>query len=161
MTENEGDFSQSESTSPIDNDILDAIGLYVEEAGAEQVLNGTFVPHPNCNPYLKDPLEEMHMENCIKAVGPIPMTSLKEEHKKGWQKQKEQTTVVSLGLLFSDHKAAVKDDNMAKVDQLLCEIPYSQGFSREIYQIITYFKILKKAGVYDIEKMQPMQLFIT
>jgi hypothetical protein len=41
------------------------------------------------------------------------------------------------------------------------EIPYQQGISPELYWIITNYKILKKSGGYDVEKMRMIQLFIT
>jgi hypothetical protein len=49
---------------------------------------------------------------------------------------------------------------MSEIDRLLREIPYRQGFSPELYQVITDFEILKKSGVYDVEKMRTIQLFV-
>ena len=65
-----------------------------------------------------------------------------------------------LSYFDSDHKAASDDEEMAEIDRLLREIPYSKGFSPELYQAITDFEILKKSGVYDVEKMRTIQLFI-
>jgi hypothetical protein len=64
---------------------------------------------------------------------------------------------VSSGLSFSNHKAATDNSDMAEIDRLLQEIPYHQGFAPELYQVITNFEILKKSGVYNIEKMRIIQ----
>jgi hypothetical protein len=86
-------------------------------------------------------MEEMRMDDRTRAAGPIPATISKEEHQSGWKKQKEQTASVSSGLAFSDHKAASYDDEMSEIDRLLREIPYTQGFSPDLYQVITDYEI--------------------
>ena len=94
MTENERRFSQSELTPPMNPNILEDVGLYAELEGAEQILNGTFVPPEDCDPYLKDFIEELQMEDWVRASGLIPTTISEEEHKRGWKKQKERTAAV-------------------------------------------------------------------
>jgi hypothetical protein len=73
----------------------------------------------------------MRMSKACSDAGPISSTISIEEHKQGWRKQKEKTASVKSGLSFSDHKAAVYDDDMAEIDRLLREIPYTRGFSPE------------------------------
>jgi hypothetical protein len=128
-------FSQSEQTPPMKQNILDMIGLYAEKEGAEQILSGTFIPPQDCDPYLRDLIDEMRMEDRVRAAGPIPTTISLQEHQQGWKKQKERTASVRSGLSFSDHKAASEDDDMSEIDRLLQEIPYRQGFSPELYQV--------------------------
>jgi hypothetical protein len=160
IMENKRCFSQTEDTPMLQTYILDKVGLYAEKEEADQILNGTFSTLPECKPYLQEMIKEMRMENIIKAAGPIPTMILLTEHQNGWQKQKEKTTLAHPGLSFSDHKAASFDDKMSKIEHLLHEIPYNQGFSPELYQVITNYEILKKAGVYDVENMRTIQLFI-
>jgi hypothetical protein len=100
------------------------------------------------------------MSNACSAAGPIVSTISLDEHKQGWKKQKEKTALVNSGLSFSDHKAAIYDDNMAEIDRLMREIPYTRGFSPDLYKVITDYEILKKSGVYDVEKMRTIQLFV-
>jgi hypothetical protein len=50
--------------------------------------------------------------------------------------------------------AASEDEEMSEIDRLLHQIPNDKGFSPKVYRIITDFEILKKAGVYDVEKMR-------
>jgi hypothetical protein len=160
ITENERRFSQTEGTPPMADDIISEIGILAEKEGADQILAGTFVAPLGCDPYLKELIDEMRMEEKTRKAGPIPATLSLEEHQNGWKKQKEKTASVSSGLAFSDHKAASYDDEMSEIDRLMQEIPYTQGFSPALYQIITDYEILKKSGVYDVEKMRTIQLFI-
>jgi hypothetical protein len=160
ITKNEKRFSQTEGTPPMTADIFSEVGILAEKEGADQILAGTFVAPPGCNPYLKELIKEMRMEEKTRKAGPIPAMISLEEHQRGWKKQKKKTASVSSGLAFSDHKAACYDGEMSKIDRLMREIPYTQGFSPALYQIITDYKILKKLGVYDVEKMRTIQLFI-
>ena len=49
---------------------------------------------------------------------------------------------------------------MAEMDRIFCELPYKHGFSPEMWKSITDFEILKKSGVYDVEKMRTLQLMV-
>ena len=100
-------------------DILEQVGLLAEKEGADQILNGLFQIPVGCNPYLRDLIEAMRMEERVRAAGPISTRTSLEEHIKGWRKQKEHTAAVSVGLSFSDHKAATDDPEMAEIDRLL------------------------------------------
>ena len=58
------------------------------------------------------------------------------------------------GLSFSHYITACEDDTLAEVDATLRIIPYINGFSPELWQMITNAMILKKARVLDVELMQ-------
>jgi hypothetical protein len=85
------------------------------------------------------------MDQRVAKAGPIPSTISLEEYNKGWKKQKEHTAAVSAGLSFSEHKAAIDNPDMAEINQLQCEIPYTRGFSPKLYQNVTDFEIFKEA----------------
>ena len=59
ITENERRFSQSEGTPPMQQNLLDRIGLYAEKEGAEEILAGTFEFPETGDPYMKDMVQEM------------------------------------------------------------------------------------------------------
>ena len=161
ITKNKQQFSQSKGTPPMQPNLINRIGLYTEKQGAEQILGGTFDFLTDGDPYMQELVSEMRMEDRVRAAGPIPTAISQAEHNQGWKKQNEQTASASAGLSFSDHKAAIDDKDMAEINRLLREIPYNQGFSPDLNQIITNFEILKKSGVYDVKKMRTIQLFIT
>ena len=57
-----------------------------------------------------------------------------------------------------DHYAAgCSDPVFNEVDTLLRELPYQHGFSPDSWQVLTNVEILKKAGVFNVEKMRTIQ----
>lgn len=83
-----------------------------------------------------------------------------EEHKRAWLKQKVKTRSDSRGLSFSHYVAATTLDSTATTDCMLRQIPYKKGFAPLMWQQITDFQLLKKAGRYDIKLMRTIQLFM-
>jgi hypothetical protein len=59
---------------------------------------------------------------------------------------------------MAEVKAASQDITLAEIDTYMRTLPYTKGFSPQSWQLITDVKILKKAGVYDVEKMRTIQL---
>ena len=62
-------------------------------------------------------------------------------------------------LNFNDFKVSSQDEHIAQLGWLSPQIPLEKGFAPESYKHITYFQILKQAGVYDVEAMRTIQLF--
>ena len=60
---------------------------------------------------------------------------------------------------FNDLKAGSQDEHITQLDCLSRQIPLAKGFAPESYKHITYFQILKQAGVYDVEAIRTIQLF--
>jgi Reverse transcriptase (RNA-dependent DNA polymerase) len=77
-----------------------------------------------------------------------------ESNKLSWSRQKESTSSEPEGLTFSHYKAGALDPIINAFDARLRGIPYQHGFSPKHWQEITDVKILKKSGVYNIEKMR-------
>jgi hypothetical protein len=80
------------------------------------------------------------------------------EHTQGWKQQKEDTASEPTGLAFSHYKAGSQDGMISEVDRFLRNLPYQKGFSPKVWQYITDVEILKKTGVFDLEKMRTIQL---
>jgi hypothetical protein len=51
-----------------------------------------------------------------------------------------------------------EDPELNEIDTLMRQLPYRFGFSPDSWQKITDVEILKKIGVYDVEKMRTIQL---
>lgn len=75
-----------------------------------------------------------------------------EQNKNAWSKQKESVSSEPEGLTFSHYKAGAQDQEINKFNATLWILPYQYGFSPRHWEEITDVEILKKAGVYDIEK---------
>jgi len=59
---------------------------------------------------------------------------------------------------MAEVKAASQDHILANIDTFMRNLPYTKGFSPRSWQLITDVEILKKASVYDVEKMRTIQL---
>ena len=81
-----------------------------------------------------------------------------EEHIAGWKKQKLRTSSERSHLGFPDMKAATASKHLATIDLNLRQLPYRHGFAMPAYKNFTDFQILKKAAVFEVEKMRTIQL---
>ena len=93
------------------------------------------------------------------STNPMPEYSVSPEaNHRSWTKQKESISSEPEGLTFSHYKAASQDAALNDFDACLRSLPYQYGFSPKQWQQITDVEILKKAGVYDIDKMRTITL---
>ena len=81
-----------------------------------------------------------------------------EDHTHGWKKQKESISSDPDGLTFSHYKAGATEDLITQFDATLRSLPYQHGFTPAAWLPMTDVEILKKAGVYDVEKMRTILL---
>jgi hypothetical protein len=91
------------------------------------------------------------------ALGPISTQITPEENKSGWKKRRLASAEAS-GPSMDHHVAGCKDSVLNEIDTLMRELPCQHGFSPDSWQTITDVEMLKKAGVYDVEKMRTVQL---
>ena len=160
ISENTGRFSQTNDTPPMNEPLITDLGYLAETDAKYHILNGTYAPPIGTDQYMREFLDELRMPNSILIKGPISTSLTPEEHQRGWKRQKERTTAESKGSSFSHHKAASESPTLAEMDRILRELPYKHGFSPDMWQSITDFEILKKSGVYDVEKMRTLQLMV-
>ena len=158
ITENETRFSQAESTPPMISPLYDILGKYGETIEAQEILSGTFEFPVEIDRYAKELLEELRTPSIVLAKGPVTLELTLPEHVLGWKRQKEATASEPTGLAFSHYKASAQDPMLAEIDRFMRNLPYREGFSPDAWQFITDVEILKKSGVFDIEKMRTIQL---
>ena len=158
IEENDARFSQSEGTPPMTEPLLSELGFLADTPTAWDILNGTYQPTPGTDPYAIQFLQQMHMPDNVK-LNPMPITTVTpESNRKAWKKQKEGVSSEPDGLSFSHYKSSCLDDRMNEFDTTLRNLHYKHGFSPTHWQSITDVEILKKAGVYDIDKMRTITL---
>jgi hypothetical protein len=138
--------------------LLSVLGYLGETPDVDRILAGTFIPPTGTDEYARKFLQELKMPESIREAGPFSNTITVEDHKWGWRRQKESTSAEPASLTFSHYKAACANDTIAAFDTDLRNLPYQYGFSPEPWQLITDVEILKKAGVYDVEKMRTITL---
>ena len=157
FTENDSRFSQTENTPPMQAPLVDDLGYLANTHCAEQILDGTYQPSPTVDKYAIELLHELRVPNSVRNHELIPITITTSEHTQGWTRTKEKSAEPS-GPSMAEVKAASQDHILADIDTFMRNLPYTKGFSPQSWQLITDVEILKKAGVYDVEKMRTIQL---
>ena len=158
MTENKKRFSQSHRTPAMDNEVTNRMGYYAETSTADRILNATEDLSWVNDPYLTMILEELRRPTTVERHGEISTNISLTEHIKGWKRQKIRTSSERSQLLFTDYKAATNSTSLASIDRCIRQLPYRHGFAVPSYNTFTDFQILKKAAVYDVEKMRTIQI---
>lgn len=158
IAENISRFTQSEDTPPMIEPLLSDLGYLADTPEAESILNGTYQPPAGVDYYAKLFLRELRMPENVRRNPMTSTTVTPAANKHAWLKQKESVSADPDGLSFSHYKAGAHDDDINRFDSSLRSLPYAYGFSPRHWQSITDVEILKKAGVYDIDKMRTITL---
>jgi hypothetical protein len=155
--ENNTRFSQTESTPPMQMPLIDDLGYLAETDKAKQVLDGNYDPLMSVDSYTRELLHELRRPEVIRQKGDIRTTITSEEHVLGWKRTKEKSAEPS-GPSMAAIKSASQDNILSGIDTFMRNIPYVKGFAPRSWKLNTDIEILKKAGVYDVEKMRTIQL---
>jgi hypothetical protein len=156
--ENDSRFSQSENTPPMTDPLLSDLGLLAETEQVQEILQGIYVPPPDTDKYAALLIRELKMPNNV-INNPVPQIEVTPEmNRDAWRKQRESVSSDPHGLSFSHYKAAAQDEINNEFDSTMRNLPFKYGFSPDRWRNITDVEILKKAGVYDIEKMRTISL---
>ena len=154
-------FTQTEGTCPMDQDITDRFGFCAENPEAHEILKGTLDYLTISDKFLRKFLEFAYMPEIVRQEGRLDTNISTDEHKTGWRNQKANTAAVQSELGFKDHIAALQSTELTEIDRLVRQIPFTKGFAPDRFTHITDFQILKKVGVYDVEKMRIIQLMVS
>jgi hypothetical protein len=155
--ENNSRFSQTESTPPMQSPLVEDLGYLAETEMAEQILEGSYEPTKELDHYAQELIHELRRPESVRKKGDITILATSEEHAQGWKKTKEKSAEPS-GPSMAEIKAASQDTILAEIDTFMRNLPYTKGFAPRSWQLITDIEILKKTGVYDVEKMRTIQL---
>jgi hypothetical protein len=158
IAENIARFSQSEATPFMQEPLLSELGYLADTPTAEAILQGIYEPPTELDKFTKLFINELRMPDNIRYGHQMSDDVTSESNKIAWSRQKEQVSSEPSGLTFSHYKAAAQDPVNNLFDAKLRGIPYKYGFSPRKWQDITDVEILKKAGVYDIDKMRTITL---
>ena len=158
IMENESRFSQSEDTPPMAYPLVKDLGYLADTPEADMILAGTYQPPDGTDRFTCLLLKELYMPDNIKRFPMERSTVTPSINQQAWKKQKETISSEPNGLSFSHYKAAVMHPDNNDFDAKLRSLPFRFGFSPTHWQHITDVEILKKAGVYDIDKMWTITL---
>lgn len=150
--------SQTESSPPMNLPLLPDLGYLCDGPAIEDILTGVYVPDPTTDLYACQLLKHLKMPSAIKEPPLLENIISVEDHIQSWKKQKEGVASEPSGLSFSHYKAGIEDDIIAQYNATIRSLPYQYGFVPEKWKTMTDVAILKKAGVYDINKMRTIVL---
>jgi exonuclease III len=154
INENRDKYHQTENTCPfLQYPMRVHFGEYGEGPASDQVLNGTYTLPPQTTPETKEYIKQCQLKD-------IPQTSLPRtfgEYKRSWVKMRENTG--TNGHHFGHYKAGMRNDLVAMVHFALAEIPFRTGYSPSRWKECTNLMILKKAGLFNVDKLRTLALF--
>ena len=153
INENIKKFHQSEDTCPfLQGDLRQQMGEYGETVEVERVLDGMYTcPSTNNN------LTPLFIETCKRQCEENPMTRTPLQFKKSWQRMREKTA--SHDIHFGHFQAACEHKENLLVHYIMAEIPMRTGFCPSRWRNATNVMILKKAGLFDLDKLRTLCLF--
>ena len=137
--------------------LLSHLGYLADTAEAQQILDGTYEPPTNLDPYAKKLLDELHMPEIVKK-NRIPANISTEEHNQFWKGMDERKGCEPSDLSHAHYKVASKDSLLAQFDASLRQIPYQHGFAPNGWVKMTAVQLRKKLDLILVHKLHTIVL---
>ena len=137
---------------------IETFGYLADTPAAEAVLSGTYICPPEMDQYLAEFLSTLRMPDSVRALGPLDCSITPDENRRAWHSQPVKTAGEPSSLSFAHFKTASQHPVLNKIDTFLRTLPLTAGFSPRAWQTITDVQILKREGVYHVDKMRCIQL---
>jgi hypothetical protein len=134
------------------------LGILQEKEASNQILAGTFHVPPNVDQYTREFILALEKPASIRQAPPLDMSVTLHDHIWAWQRQSERTASKPHGLSFSHYKSVLQDKHLTRMDVRMRSLPLEVGFIPDEWKQITDVEILKKSGVYHVDKMRLIQL---
>jgi hypothetical protein len=158
MEEGTRRFSQTESTPLMQHDFVTRVGYHAQLSGADEILSGTFVPHPDMDPYAVQFLEQLKMQDSVHNATLSKAIST-AAYQESWRRMKPNTSSSPLGPRFVDYIAGSRDKEIAEFDATMANIPYASGLTPKAWTQMTDVLIPKKSHSSLVEKLRIIVLF--
>jgi hypothetical protein len=152
-------FSQTNGTPLMQTDFVQRVGYLAQLTGAEEILNGTFVPEPGLDPYVVQFLSHLKMETAVSNQPPISKVISTQSYQDSWKKMKPITSSSPFGPTFVHYIAGSRDQQIAEFDATMANIPYASGYSPEVWRKMVDVLIPKKTTSSAIKKLSIIVLF--
>jgi hypothetical protein len=152
-------FSQTNGTPLMQPNFTRRVGYLAELPGADEILQGTFIPDPNMDPYTIQFLEHLKMEPEVRNAQPLSKAISTASYQESWGKMKGRTSSSPFGPTFVHYIAGSQDQSVADFDATMANIPYASGYCPEVWTKMTDVLIPKKTTSSAIEKLRIIVLF--
>ncbi len=157
INENIKKYHQCENTPFFKEPLVSDFGRFGEGPCTKQVAEGTYEIPPNVDSVTADFIRECKQSPEIQQEGEFPLPRSPEDYRQYWRKMKEKTA--SRELHFGHFKAGMQHDLISTIHWLMAEIPMRTGYTLNRWKNATDVMILKKSGLYDVEKLRTIVLF--
>jgi hypothetical protein len=145
--------TQSASTPFLCEPLVSQLGYLAEKDASNQILAGTFHVPQNVDQYTREFILALEMPASIQQASPLDMSVTLNDHVWAWRRQSEPTASEPHGLSFSHYKSVLQDKHLTRMDVWMRSLPLEVGFIPDEWKQITDVEILKKSGVYHVDKM--------
>jgi hypothetical protein len=152
-------FSQAQATPLMQPEFIARVGYLGELDGTEQILDGTFIPPTNMDPYAVDFLSHLKMDAAVKEAPQITKVISTQSYQASWKKMKPNTSCSPFGPEFVHYIAGSQDNQIAAFDATMANIPYASGYTPTSWTQFTDVLIPKKTTSSAIEKLRIIVLF--
>jgi hypothetical protein len=151
--------TQSALTPFLCEPLVSQIGYLAEKDASNQILAGTFHVLQNIDQYTREVILTLEIPASIRQAPALDMSVTLNDHIWAWRRQSEQTASEPHGLSFSHYKSVLQDKHLTRMDVRMRSLPLEVGFIPDkCWKQITDVEILKKSGVYHVNKMHLIQL---
>ena len=134
---------------------MDAFGPCVNnKKNCLGVLDGTFVPHPDADPYAVLLLGSMVQPQYLRNKGPICYIPCPKENAEAWHRKKDITRVLSGVPTNAHHKCWAFDPTLNEIDCTIRTTPFEFAFTPKKWLLLDDVEIMKKSGRINIDKMR-------
>ena len=158
MEENESKYHQTQDTPFMQAPLLQDFGYLGLGPHADAVIQGTYHPHPDVDPYTKKFIAHLTAEPVIRSSSPVPVFYTTNEWQAGWRKSKERTSAGSDYLHFGHFKAGCTNDIIANFEATMANIPLLSGYSPSRWRRAIDCMLLKWDGDYKVTSLRTIAL---
>ena len=154
-SENRNKYHQTEHTCPFHHEPLRSqFGPLGEGVSTDEVMQGTYVPHPEVTPETAEFLAACRQDP---TVPPATLQRSAAEFTESWKKAREDTGTGSIH--FGHFKAATEFKSNILLHYAMAEIPFRSGYTPHRWLHATNVMIQKKEGITDIDRLRTIVLF--
>jgi hypothetical protein len=139
-------FNQAKNTPFCESPLLEAVGALGISGEAQDILDGTYQPPENCDPWAAKLIPHLQYAFPYKK---FPLEHSMTQHKAGWKKVRERTSAGISGLTIPQMKAHLQNEYNTLTDTIFARLPYHHGFSPARWRKGINVMLEKKKGVYS------------
>ena len=153
IKENKQKYHQCEDSCPfLQYPLIEEFGAYGNTENIEKVLKGEYECPPDTDEFTK-----LFITLCKQQAHTTSMKRSVKQFKHSWKKMKEKTGTHDIH--FGHFIASCQHEHNLLVHFIMAEIPFRSGFAPTRWKEATNVMILKKSGMFDIDKLRTLCLF--